>query len=174
MPILTRAIFHRALSPQGKLRPAQFRALGYDHIFRGWKKALIGSQFTQEQLDEFVRLRKTTKINKKPTKREKEREKLKRMKQSHKRAQEGKKRYNEELKDNRWIEKKNKILKRDGNKCIVCGGKKSDGIKLNVHHLLYDNDIEMWDVPDWYLVTLCETCHRLEHCKRLSPPRKHY
>jgi len=172
MPILSRAILHRGLSQKGFLRPAQFRALGYNGPFKGWKKDLVGKTFSQEQLDDFVRLRKTSVA---PTRKERERGKLKRIKSSHKKNQANKNKssYSDDLKNPKWTAKRNKIISRDRHRCVMCGDGGS-GVKLNVHHLLYDKDLDMWEVPDFYLVTLCDSCHHAEHSKRLSPPRKHF
>lgn len=172
MPILTKEIFKQALSAKNMLRPAQFRALGYDNIFKGWRSFLIGKEFTQRQLDEFVLLRKGGVAL---SVKDKEKVKLKRLKREYKQQQNKKKNnYNKDLKNDKWVAKRNKILKRDGYKCVMCAEKRGSVVKLNVHHILYDKDLNMWNVPDFYLVTLCDSCHKIEHSKRLSPPKKHF
>jgi 5-methylcytosine-specific restriction endonuclease McrA len=173
MPTLTRAIFSKGLSSKGLLRPAQFRALGYSGPFKGWKNNLVGKQFSSGQLDEFIRLRKPR--HRKGAKEDgaKVRDlKTERSKQKHRERQ--KNIYRRDLNDDRWKEKRNFIIERDGYRCVMCGEKRGAGIILNVHHLLYDKDLDMWDVPDFYLVTLCTRCHKKEHSRKLAPPKKHF
>jgi 5-methylcytosine-specific restriction endonuclease McrA len=75
--------------------------------------------------------------------------------------------YREKLFDKKWLIKRNAILRRDNNSCIICG-KQDD---LVVHHKQYHfvkNIAEFcdpWDYDDKYLVTLCESCHRRGHNK---------
>lgn len=58
------------------------------------------------------------------------------------------------------------VLTRDGNKCTRCGATKS----LHAHHLTYEHHFnEHKHISD--LITLCITCHRLEH-KRLREVKK--
>lgn len=66
--------------------------------------------------------------------------------------------YTEKLRDPRWIEKRNEILKRDKWKCTECG--RDDG-ELNVHHKKYTG--EPWEAPNEDLTTLCLTCHIFIH-----------
>ena len=74
----------------------------------------------------------------------------------------------------KWKELRNRIYIRDKKRCVRCGDGPRDGKDLHVHHLLYIKDKEPWDVPEYYLVTLCVECHKLEHSIRLTPPSKHY
>ena len=67
-----------------------------------------------------------------------------------------------------WINLKEKILERDNHTCLNCGRK----THLHVHHLLYEEGKEVWEVPEWYLVTLCDSCHKREHSKKLKNPPK--
>lgn len=74
------------------------------------------------------------------------------------------------LLDFRWKAKRAHILKRDGCKCVVCGGTKG----LNVHHKQYHVDSQgrkfvPWNYDDKYLVTLCEKCHRKGHYRYKVP-----
>jgi len=163
---LTRALYHRGLSEKGFLRPAQFRALGFDGVFKGWKKTLIGATFEQEQIDEFVRLRKMP-----GTKKDKRQPKFKR-KRGTQRVKCKKPNDPEKYRHPEWLKKRAVIYARDRDRCVNCGKGRRDGFKIAVHHLAYDEDKDLWDVPDWYLVTLCEPCHTLEHGKRLKPPPK--
>jgi 5-methylcytosine-specific restriction endonuclease McrA len=61
--------------------------------------------------------------------------------------------------DFNWKLKAYQIKKRDNFTCQVCESKKA----LNVHHIIYLKDKELWDYPDNYLITLCCQCHIVEH-----------
>ena len=80
------------------------------------------------------------------------------------------------LKDSRWYRKRKKILKRDKNKCTVCGATKN----LVVHHTFYyDEDTRPWLYPNSSLITLCKTCHNGWHDHNelviiKKPPVKQY
>ena len=63
------------------------------------------------------------------------------------------------LQDPRWKRKAYYIKKRDENNCVICGGTNN----IQVHHLNYGKSIEPWDVPNEWLVTLCEDCHKKVH-----------
>lgn len=72
--------------------------------------------------------------------------------------------YSKLLQDERWKEKRRKIISRDSCRCTWCG---SDS-NLQVHHKYYEkfpnNDfVDPWDYPDESLVTLCEKCHERAH-----------
>jgi hypothetical protein len=64
--------------------------------------------------------------------------------------------YFEKLKDPRWQKKRLEILERDGWRCKECA---EDTKTLHVHHLLYQKGMEPWEIPNGFLVTLCEDCH---------------
>lgn len=67
-----------------------------------------------------------------------------------------KKTYIEKLKDPRWQKKRLEILERDHWSCVSCGGKEET---LHIHHLFYFYGKEPWDIPNGFLITLCESCH---------------
>lgn len=68
------------------------------------------------------------------------------------------KKYKEYLNSDQWKEIRDKVLHRDGNKCIKCGSSKN----LQVHHNTYDNIYnEAENLDD--LITLCSKCHMKEH-----------
>lgn len=69
--------------------------------------------------------------------------------------------YKEKLLDPRWQKKRLEIFERDAFACRYCGDKSKT---LHVHHLKYDGD--PWDVPEKYLLTVCEECHQEEHENR--------
>lgn len=55
-----------------------------------------------------------------------------------------------------WEEMRQKVFRRDGFKCVICGDAKA----LNVHHITYEN-LGAEKVSD--LVTLCRDCHEKIH-----------
>ncbi len=68
--------------------------------------------------------------------------------------------YSEKLKDPRWQRLRLEVLNRDNFTCRYCGDTKST---LHVHHLYYSKGVEPWEYDDFALMTLCETCHELQH-----------
>lgn len=68
--------------------------------------------------------------------------------------------YQELLKDPRWIKRRNEILSRDHNTCVMCGAQDK---YLHVHHLKYIVRRKPWEYSDDDLVTLCEDCHQRVH-----------
>ena len=74
--------------------------------------------------------------------------------------------YDDLLKDERWKETRERILERDGHKCVWCGRKKG----LQIHHKYYNrypdgSMAEPWDYPDDAFMTLCGGCHKKYHEK---------
>ena len=79
--------------------------------------------------------------------------------------------YKWQYKTQEWIELRDRIVTRDNNRCVGCGEKSK---VLHVHHLLYEKGKKIWEVPDWYLVSLCPKCHVKEHSRLFAHPRKHF
>jgi 5-methylcytosine-specific restriction endonuclease McrA len=71
--------------------------------------------------------------------------------------------YAAERLDPRWQKKRLEIMQRDAFKCTDCCDEKST---LNVHHRYYVKNREVWDYPNFALVTLCAECHSTAHVKR--------
>jgi len=67
--------------------------------------------------------------------------------------------YKEKLQTSEWKSKRKEILKRDNNKCQICGHK---DVKNHIHHSIYYPDTEPWDYCNDNLVTLCMDCHQYE------------
>lgn len=75
--------------------------------------------------------------------------------------------YHEQLTDRRWHERRNAIVNRDGNKCVVCG----DTNKLEVHHGFYYPawlKVPPWNYPEHSLWTLCHDCHSSQENQLLA------
>lgn len=73
--------------------------------------------------------------------------------------------YQEQIKSPKWQRRRLEILNRDNFTCQICGCQEKT---LNVHHLMYDKNKEIWDYDDWQLITLCEDCHDNEHNSELK------
>ena len=70
--------------------------------------------------------------------------------------------YKEQLKNPMWQEKRFDILKRDGFMCRHCDIQEVPD-NLVVHHITYLIGKKAWQYPEYYLVTLCNKCHNIEH-----------
>ena len=57
-----------------------------------------------------------------------------------------------------WKARRLQIIERDGGKCTSCGSESN----LHVHHLKYGYEYP-WYNPDEDLITLCGSCHNIEH-----------
>ena len=66
------------------------------------------------------------------------------------------KEYEEYIKSSEWQETRQRILKRDAFRCVLCGTTKN----LHVHHITYEN---LGEEKDADLVTLCDYCHKRLH-----------
>lgn len=70
--------------------------------------------------------------------------------------------YKEQQKDQRWAARSREIMERDNFTCQLCGKK---NLKLNVHHIKYNKNLNYWEYPDELLLTVCEVCHAKIHGK---------
>jgi hypothetical protein len=70
-----------------------------------------------------------------------------------------------------WRSKREEILKRDLQKCVICRNSST----LQVHHRQYhfvvkQNQFKMpWDYSNELLISLCESCHKRGHSKFKVP-----
>ncbi len=71
--------------------------------------------------------------------------------------------YSDKLQDPRWQKKRLEILNRDEWTCVWCCDSETT---LHVHHLIYSPGVEPWDIPNKYLITICDNCHQVEHEER--------
>lgn len=67
--------------------------------------------------------------------------------------------YREYIRSEAWFRKRDKILKRAGNKCEKCGSTES----LNCHHITYKRLGHEWDKD---LIILCKRCHAGVHRRK--------
>lgn len=68
--------------------------------------------------------------------------------------------YKEQIKSPKWQKRRLEIMEKDNFTCQLCGDTET---MLNVHHLSYHRDRNIWEYEDWELMTLCENCHKDEH-----------
>lgn len=67
--------------------------------------------------------------------------------------------YSAQLRDEKWIRYRERVLRKYGGKCAICGSKE----RLQVHHLRYIQDRKAWEYPFRLLMVLCADCHRKAH-----------
>lgn len=64
-----------------------------------------------------------------------------------------------------WKKKRKAILKRDGDKCLICGS--NDG--LQVHHINSLDTHPIMKLEDRNLISVCRKCHEAIHNGVYSP-----
>lgn len=67
--------------------------------------------------------------------------------------------YEEQLLTPEWKARRAEIIERDLGMCQRCMSSKN----LQVHHTKYFDGLMAWEYKDWYLLTLCEKCHKDHH-----------
>lgn len=67
--------------------------------------------------------------------------------------------YQEQLQDPRWKELADRIKKRDAYQCQLC----FSGSGIQAHHKQYISGRMAWEYEEQYLITLCDTHHKLFH-----------
>lgn len=68
--------------------------------------------------------------------------------------------YRDQLRDPRWQQTRLRIFERDGFRCRCCGRRDEE---LHAHHLFYRKGFAPWEYSHDELVTLCDSCHEIEH-----------
>ena len=68
--------------------------------------------------------------------------------------------YKDQLRDPRWQKVRLRIFERDGFACRRCGRGDEE---LHAHHLVYRRDREPWEYEQEEILTLCNSCHEIEH-----------
>jgi 5-methylcytosine-specific restriction endonuclease McrA len=69
------------------------------------------------------------------------------------------KEYKRLLGTDRWKNFANDVKRRDGYKCVKCGGTQT----LQAHHKIYYKNCLPWEYSIDFLETLCSKCHLAEH-----------
>lgn len=134
----------------------QVMLLGEDMTVSGWFRRLTGKDVSLDAYNEFLsltnaHLNKSSKVDRA------------KLKNAHIPADPNLP-WAEQYKHPNWQRVRLAILKRDKFRCVECGDNQST---LHVHHIKYRKSGFIWDVPKWYLVTLCEGCHSEEHGRDL-------
>lgn len=73
--------------------------------------------------------------------------------------------YNEDVKDERWIQKSLALNNRAQWTCQRCGAIGN----VVVHHPYYLDGLHLWDYPDTVLKVYCTKCHSIEHNSDIDP-----
>ena len=73
--------------------------------------------------------------------------------------------YSQKLADPRWLAMRDRVRKRDGNRCV---NNPDHRMPLEVHHLSYTAGCEPWEYPLDNFVTLCRDCHLAAHQTQLA------
>lgn len=71
--------------------------------------------------------------------------------------------YREYLKSSKWKEIARKRMEIDGNRCVMCGSRGTQGNPLECHHLSYKSLYEEESRIYQDLVSLCHCCHKSVH-----------
>lgn len=151
---LTNEIIESAKSDNGGYNSTQVAVLGMS-LKTKWKKHVVNKDFPEDIIEKFISLRNAHLTPGKV---------YKKNKVSFIPCDKSIGRKEQYLHPN-WQKMRLFILKRDNFTCIEC---KSNTDTLHVHHLKYAKNAFIWDVPTWYLVTLCDKCHSIEHGRDLT------
>jgi hypothetical protein len=60
------------------------------------------------------------------------------------------------LKSRKWYQQRDRVLKRDGYRCVKCGARATE-----VHHKRYAK--KLGTEPDKWLISICRICHEKIH-----------
>jgi len=159
--VLTKEIYEQGKSSNGGYNYQQLQAVGVDtkNFTRGWAKKLVGSEQTEEAIQKFLSLKD---LHFKPEQAEYYRTKRKGL--SFEYITEPLT-FQQQYTHPNWQKMRLHCLKRDNFQCVNCGNKQKT---LHAHHLKYIKGKYVWDVPPFYIVTLCEDCHSEEHGRDLT------
>jgi hypothetical protein len=163
--IFTKELLEKGKSSNNGWNRTQLFALGLSEIKKGWAKSLIGSNIDSDKIKLFLDLKdshfkdkiaKGCKIKKKV---------MQRMEIIEFEPVFINIEYKDQYLHPNWQKMRTFVLTRDKFSCVNCKAKDKT---LHVHHLKYNKSTFVWDIPHWYLVTLCEDCHSEEHNRNLK------
>jgi hypothetical protein len=167
--ILTREILDLGKSDRGGWSSKQMVALDNANYKqnKGWKNQIVGKDYDPAAIELFLSL-KNHHLS---------REKINNVKL--KKGRIGavisfepvftKIEYSEQYLHPNWQKMRLFVFKRDMFTCVDCGDKTKT---LHAHHLKYMYGKFIWEVPPFYIVTLCEDCHSKEHGRDLKAKSK--
>lgn len=162
--IFTKELFEKGKSSNGGYNNQQLDCLGVDYKVAGWKHLVIGKELPDEKVKEFISLKDAHFKN--------------RLKNGGKVKAKIKNKmgilnfapvpkpltFQEQYLHPNWQMMRVHVFTRDKFTCVNCGAIDKT---LHAHHLKYIRDKYVWQVPAWYIVTLCEDCHSMEHGRDL-------
>jgi len=162
--IFTKELLEKGKSSNGGWNKEQVNLLGEDMKIKGWAYRMVGKEVPDSIVAEFLRLKDFH------------------FKRKHEKGLPVKKKFlvanhilnfapvtsrlthqSQYLHPN-WQMMRLHVFQRDNYTCVDCG---SIDKTLHAHHLKYIRDKYVWEVPHWYIVTLCEDCHSKEHGRDL-------
>ena len=162
--IFTKELFLKGKSSNGGYNREQIAALGITEMSKGWAKEIIGKELPESAIKQFLEL-KDLHFKKKYADGKKLKKKVA--------AKMGlldfvpvfeRLDFKQQYTHPNWQKMRMFVLNRDKYTCINC---KSEQKTLHAHHLKYMPNKYVWEVPHWYIVTLCEDCHSMEHGRDL-------
>jgi 5-methylcytosine-specific restriction endonuclease McrA len=155
---LTEELLERGKSRNGSWSAEQLKTLGVLEIRKGWKRNIIGREFSEDIINRFLKLKnKHLDEGSFGSSREKSYDRLGVVNQDIP--------IKEQYQNLNWIELKKIVLERDGYMCKIC---KIKYVELHVHHMVYPKGKFIWEIEPRYLVTICKNCHEKVHDKELN------
>lgn len=70
-----------------------------------------------------------------------------------------------DYRNSQWLNFRNEVIEIDGETCLHCGKKKSEGAILQVHHKVYRTGLRPWEYSLKDCETVCKGCHAELHGK---------
>lgn len=167
--ILTKEIFESGKSVRGGINKKQMVALGAGDYMQnsGWYRRIIGKDYDPVDIQLFLSL-KDAHLTK---------ERIQHAELSKKHVA-GSLRfepvfnaipYADQYLHPNWQKMRLYVLKRDNFTCVNCRSKDKT---LHAHHIKYLFGKFIWEVPPYYIVTLCEDCHSEEHNRDLRASKR--
>lgn len=163
--IFTKELLEKGKSSGGGWNNKQLSALGITDCSKGWKFRIIGKDIPEKNIALFLELKDAhfkTKIENGKNVKKKVLAKMGIIDFEPILAPIP---FKEQYQHPNWQRMRMFVLNRDKYTCVNC---KARDKTLHAHHLKYKPDCYVWNVPHWYIVTLCEDCHSLEHNKDLT------
>lgn len=163
--ILTKQIWQQGKSSRGGYSGEQVKLFGVNMKISGWKYNIIGHDWPEDTIKAFLDLKdahlSAAKIERIARGEPKQRGgTLPRFVPVFNQIT-----WKEQYLHPNWQKMRNYILSRDNYCCVSC---RNISKTLHVHHLKYIKNDYIWNVPHYYLVTLCEDCHSKEHGRDLT------
>ena len=166
---LTKEIFEKGRSSRGGWNNKQLEVLGvgnYKHN-KGWKNLIIDKDFDPKVIEAYLTL-KDDHISKDRAERIAVKKGLKGAVLTFEPVFNPIPYADQYLHPN-WQKMRLYVLNRDKFTCVSCG--RADKT-LHAHHIKYIFGKFIWEVPHYYITTLCEDCHSEEHKRDLRASKR--